>query len=223
MTQQSSRQEPRLTELVFILDRSGSMSGLEEDTIGGYNAMLSQWKKKHLPIYLSTVLFDHEQIVIHNREKIAEIHPLTDKDYSVRGSTALLDAVGRAINHIRHVHKLMGDQKPDKTVFVITTDGLENSSSEYTLPVVRKLIQARKKQGWEFIFLGADIDAVGVAGGMGIHASRAANFVHDGGGMCRNFAAVGSFVGELCCGAPTGNNWRRELDEDFRKRGGGRR
>ncbi len=223
MTQEISRHNPQTTELVFILDRSGSMSGLESDTIGGYNAMLSQWQEKDLPIRLSTVLFDHEQVVIHNRERIADVRPLTEREYRVRGTTALLDAVGRAISHIRHVHALMGVEKPEHTVFVITTDGYENASREYTLPAVRKLIRSQKELGWEFIFLGADIDAVGAAEDLGIGASRAVNIVHDGAGVGASFRAAAMFGEALACFSCVPEDWRQEADEDFRKRGGGSR
>ncbi len=224
MTQEISQQRPQSTELVFILDRSGSMAGLESDTIGGYNAMLHQWQEKNLPIHLSTVLFDHEQLVIHNRERIADVKPLTEREYSVRGSTALLDAVGRAISHVRRVHALLGGEKPEHTVFVITTDGYENASREYTLPAVRKLVESQKELGWEFIFLGADIDAVGVAGGLGISADRAVNVVHDGDGLCASFLAAARFSEDLCCAnLDKIGEWRSQADEDFRRRRGGRR
>ena len=150
-----------LTELVFILDRSGSMAGLESDTIGGFNAMIEKQKKEPGNALVSTVLFDHERKVIHDRQDIQQVEPMTDRDYYVGGCTALLDAVGCAIHHIGNVHKYAREEdRPEKTLFVITTDGMENASRQYSYDKLKKLIRRQKeKYGWEFIFLGANIDA----------------------------------------------------------------
>ena len=150
-----------LTEVVFILDRSGSMAGLEEDTIGGFNAMIEKQKGEHGEAYVSTVLFDNYTDVIHDRVDIQNIEPMTRKEYYVRGCTALLDAVGKAIHHIGNVHKYAREEdRPEKTLFVITTDGMENASREYTYDRLKGMIERQQeKYGWEFLFLGANIDA----------------------------------------------------------------
>lgn len=159
-----------LTELVFILDRSGSMSGLESDTIGGFNSMIAKQQKEEGEAIVSTVLFDDVTDVIHDRVPIGDIKKLTEEDYFVRGCTALLDAVGGAIHHIGNVHKYAREEdRPTKTLFVITTDGLENASRNYSFKDVKKMIERQKeKYNWEFLFLGANIDAIEVAGNMGI-------------------------------------------------------
>ena len=170
-----------LTELVFILDRSGSMSGLEDDTIGGFNAMIEKQKREPGEAYVSTVLFDNISEVIHDRVDIQRIEPLTRNQYYVRGSTALLDAVGCAIHHIGNVHKYAREEdRPEKTLFVITTDGMENASGKYSYEKVRSMIERQKeKYGWEFIFLGANIDATKEAARFGIRADHAANYNAD--------------------------------------------
>ena len=157
-----------LTEMVFILDRSGSMAGLESDTIGGFNSMIKKQQNEiEGKTFISTILFDHESIVLHDRLPLSEVKPLTEKDYEVRGTTALLDAVGDAINHVKKVHKYISkyadeEHLPEKTLFVITTDGMENSSVHYDYNQIKRLIEQQKELGWEFIFLGANIDAVKV-------------------------------------------------------------
>ena len=170
-----------LTEIVFILDRSGSMAGLEDDTIGGFNAMIEKQKRELGEALVSTVLFDNDCQVIHDRVNIQKIEPMTRKEYYVRGCTALLDAVGRAIHHIGNVHKYAREEdRPEKTLFVITTDGMENASQEYTYDRVKKMIQhEQEKYGWEFIFLGANIDAAKEAARFGIDADRAAKYHAD--------------------------------------------
>ena len=185
-----------LMEVVFILDRSGSMSGLEGDTIGGFNSTLEKQKKESDNVIWSTVLFDDRHEVIHDRVPIAKVEKLTENEYWVRGCTALLDAVGRAIHHIGNVHKYARPEDvPEKTMFVITTDGMENASREYTYDAIKKMIESRKeKDGWEFVFLGANIDAVDVAGRMGIESSRAATFINDGIGIEKNYRAVGKIM-----------------------------
>lgn len=173
-----------LTELVFIIDRSGSMAGLESDTVGGFNAMIEKQKREEGECCVSTVLFNHESRVVHDRVKISEIAPLTEQDYTVGGCTALLDALGGAIHHIGNVHKYArAEDVPTHTVFVITTDGLENVSRRYTAEQVKRMVEERKERyGWEFLFIGANIDAVETASRYGISAERAVDYTADGEG-----------------------------------------
>ncbi|MCR4647442.1 MAG: VWA domain-containing protein [Lachnospiraceae bacterium] len=216
-----------LTELVFILDRSGSMSGLEADTIGGFNSLVNKQKKEEGEAIVSTVLFDDESEVIHDRVDINKVEKLTDKDYYVRGCTALLDAVGGAINHIGNVHKYAREEdRPAKTLFIITTDGMENASRRYNLKEVKKLIKRQQeKYKWEFIFLGANIDAIEVAESIGIKASHAANYHCDTRGTELNFFALGEAVSrvrrakamETGC-ALDDADWKKEIEEDFESR-----
>lgn len=213
-----------LTEVVFILDRSGSMAGLESDTIGGFNSMLKKQREVDGEVLISTVLFDHESIVLHDRVPLADVKNLTEEDYEVRGSTALLDAVGDAIKHIKNIHKYAREEdRPAKTIFIITTDGMENSSMRFSHADVKKLINGQKKKNWEFIFLGANIDAVEVADSIGIKANRAVNYHSDSKGTEHAFAAFGDFL--ACAAAPEfqklcniDNSWRKNIDEDFKKR-----
>lgn len=185
-----------LTEVVFILDRSGSMGGLEADTIGGYNSMLKKQQEIEGDVVISTVLFDDQTEVLHDRRPLKDVEPITDKQYYVRGCTALLDAVGGAIHHIGHVQKaLPEDLRPDKTIFIITTDGMENSSSHYTYDKVKKMVEKKKdKKGWEFIFLGANIDAIAVAGQFGVAANRAVRYECDSVGTALNFGAMSNMI-----------------------------
>ncbi len=185
------------TELVMILDRSGSMGGLESDTIGGFNSMIEKQKKEEGEALVSVVLFDDRMDVIYDRVDIRKIEPMTDKQYYVRGTTALLDAVGRAVHHIKNMHKYIREEDvPEKTIFVITTDGLENASREYSYDAVKKLIEQQKEEkNWEFMFLGANIDAVKEAGRIGISASRAARYNADSAGTAMNFAVVEDAIG----------------------------
>ena len=210
-----------LTELVFILDRSGSMAGLEKDTIGGFNAMIEQQKGEPGEAFVSTVLFDNLSQVIHDRVKLENVPKLTEKEYYVRGCTALLDAVGGAIHHIGNVHKYAREEdRPEKTLFVITTDGQENASRRYTYDKVKTMIRRQKEQyGWEFLFLGANIDAAREAARFGIDADRAANYHADHTGTAVIYEAVSEAV---CCvreARPMAANWKQKIDEDFRKRG----
>lgn len=185
-----------LTEIVFILDRSGSMSGLEADTIGGFNSMIAKQKLEDGEAYVSTVLFDDETEVLYDRLPVSKIEPMNDSQYYVRGCTALLDAIGGAIHHIANVHKYAREEdRPEKTLFIITTDGLENSSRIYTYKKVKKMVELEeKKYGWEFLFLGANIDAIEVAGRFGIRANRAINYESDHEGTQLNYEVLSETV-----------------------------
>ena len=210
-----------LTEIVFILDRSGSMAGLEGDTIGGFNAMIAKQQKEPGEALVSTVLFDNESTVIHDRVDIRKIQPMTDRDYYVRGCTALLDAVGSAIHHIGNVHKYAREEdRPEKTIFVITTDGMENASHKYSYSRVRKMIQQEKeKYGWEFLFLGANIDAAREAARFGITEDRAANYHADSKGTGVIYETMSDAIRHVrSCAAPLSANWKNRVVEDYRKR-----
>ncbi len=209
-----------LVEVVFIMDRSGSMSGLEEDTIGGFNAMLEKQKKESGNIIWSTVLFDHISEVVHDRVPVDKVKELDSDTYYVRGSTALLDAVGGAIHHIGNVHKYAREEdRPTKTLFVITTDGMENSSVIFDYRRVKRMIEKQqKKYGWEFIFLGANIDAVGVAGRIGIAPERSARFHNDGVGIAKNFKVVSESMSMMACGCALKEDMLEEIREDYRSR-----
>ena len=209
-----------LTEIVFILDRSGSMAGLEKDTIGGFNAMIEKQKGEPGEALISTVLFDNETEVIHDRVDIRKIGLLTDREYYVRGCTALLDAVGGAIHHIGNVHKYAREaDRPEKTLFVITTDGMENASRKYSYEKVKSMIQRQKeKYGWEFIFLGANIDATKEAARFGINADRAANYHADHQGTAVIYEAVSEAVCSVRACRPMSSAWKHKVDEDYRKR-----
>lgn len=199
-----------LTEIVFILDRSGSMSGLEADTIGGFNAMLAKQKRAEGDALISTVLFDSRSEVLHDRVHIADIRPMTDEDYSVRGCTALLDAIGGAIHHIGNVHKYAREEDvPEHTMFVITTDGTENASHQYTGDQVRHMIEHQKaKYGWEFLFLGANIDAVETARHYGISEDRAVKYRNDSEGTRLNYDVVGAVRRNAVVDA----QWKQRID-----------
>jgi uncharacterized protein YegL len=209
-----------LTEIVFILDRSGSMSGLESDTIGGYNAMLSKQQEENGEAIVTTVLFDDEYQLLHDRFNINWIKPITHKEYYVGGSTALLDAMGKSIQKIINVQKnTSDDQKADKVLFVITTDGMENASHEYSYSRIKKMVEYQKeKYGWEFIFLGANIDAVLTAERFGITRDRAANYHSDGEGTRLNFDAVSNVVSDLRASKAISKNWKEDIDKDFERR-----
>ena len=210
-----------LTELVFILDRSGSMAGLEADTIGGFNAMTQKQRKEPGEALVSTVLFDNETQVIHDRVSLEKVPALTQKEYYVRGCTALLDAVGGAIHHIGNVHKYAREEdRPEKTLFVITTDGMENASRRYTYDKVKAMIEhQREKYGWEFLFLGANIDAAREAARFGIRADRAANYHADHIGTEVIYEAVSEAVCQVRnCAAPLSADWKRKIDADYKGR-----
>ena len=209
-----------LTELVFILDRSGSMHGLEADTIGGFNSLIERQRSEPGEALVSTVLFNDKTQVLHDRVRLDEVQPITEREYRVGGCTALLDAIGGAIHHIGNVHKYArSEDVPEHTLFVITTDGMENASRVYTAQKVREMIsREREKYGWEFLFLGANIDAVETAGRIGISPDRAANYNCDSEGTRLNYEVVGQAVAAVRCSAPLDEHWRDAIEEDFRKR-----
>ena len=209
-----------LTEIVFILDRSGSMAGLEDDTIGGFNAMIEKQKQEPGEALVSTVLFDHESDVIHDRVDIQKVVSMTRKEYYVRGCTALLDAVGGAIHHIGNVHKYAREEdRPEKTLFVITTDGMENASRQYTYDRLRMMIRRQKEHyGWEFVFLGANIDAVREAARFGIDRDCVADYHADSTGTAAVYSAVSEAVCNVRANRPMSKEWKKNVDEDYQKR-----
>ena len=209
-----------LTELVFILDRSGSMAGLEADTIGGFNAMIEKQRKEPGEAVISTVLFDNETEVIHDRIPLDRVPRLTEKEYYVRGCTAMLDAVGGAIHHIGNVHKYARkEDRPEKTLFVITTDGLENASRRYTYDKVKAMIERqRERYGWEFLFLGANIDAAREPARFGIRADCAADYHADSIGTEAVYESVCEAVCQVRRAAPLKASWKQRIDADFKGR-----
>ena len=209
-----------ITELVFIIDRSGSMSGLEKDTIGGFNSMIEKQRKEEGECYVSTVLFDHETKVLHDRVRLSEVRPMTEEDYTVRGTTALIDALGGAIHHIGNVHKYARPEDvPAHTMFIITTDGMENASRRYTSDQVKQKIERQKeKYGWEFIFIGANIDAVETAARYGINSDRAVNYHADKKGTKVMYEAVANAVSYVRDCGGISSDWRNYVDEDFESR-----
>ncbi len=214
-----------LTEIIFILDRSGSMSGLEADTIGGFNSMIEKQKKADGEAMISTVLFDNVSEVIHDRVSVLDIQPMTDKDYTVRGCTALLDAIGGAIHHIGNIHKYArAEDVPEHTLFVITTDGMENASRHYNAERVKQMIERQKaRYGWEFLFLGANIDAVETARHFGIGADRAVNYHSDSAGTQLNYEVLSEAICAVRGSVQLGADWKKRIDEDFESRGTGGR
>jgi len=209
-----------LTELVFILDRSGSMSGLEKDTIGGFNSLLGKQKQEEGECIVTTVLFDDRYELLHDRIQIQGIAPITDREYFVRGSTALLDAIGRTINKIGNAQKhTVETERAEKVLFVITTDGMENASREYSAEKIRSMVEHQKSNyGWEFLFLGANIDAVTTAESMGIDRDNATNFVADADGTKLNYLAMNEAVGNFRKNKKMDVNWKTSIEEDFKKR-----
>ena len=210
-----------LTEIVFILDRSGSMSGLEADTIGGFNSLISKQKKEAGQALISTVLFDDLSEVLHDRVPLEHIEKMTERDYYVRGCTALLDAIGGAIHHIGNVHKYAREEdRPGKTLFIITTDGMENASRRYSCDKVKQMIERQKSRyGWEFIFLGANIDAIEVAGRFGINKEYAANYHCDEEGTALNYEVLSEAICRVRKESkPLAAGWKAKIDADFERR-----
>ncbi len=210
-----------LTELVFILDRSGSMSGLESDTIGGYNSMMEKQKKEPGEALVTTVLFDDGYELLHDRTNLRGVEAITNKEYFVRGTTALLDAIGKTINKIGNAQKQTAEsERAEKVIFVITTDGMENASREYNYETIKKMVENQKnKHGWEFIFLGANIDAVAEARRFGISEDRAARFNSDPKGTSLNYEVVGEAVKNLRASKTVDRNWKARVEEDYKERG----
>lgn len=212
-----------LTELVFLLDRSGSMSGLETDTIGGFNAMLEKQKREAGEAFVSTVLFSNSSEVIHDRVAIRDVKNLTGETYAVGGCTALLDAIGGAIHHIGNIHKYAREEDvPERTLFVITTDGMENASHRYDSDRVKRMIERQKtKYGWEFLFLAANIDAVETAERFGIGADRAVEYISDKAGTQLNYEVVSDAISYVrACAAPMSAQWKDRIEQDVQKRRG---
>ena len=209
-----------MTELVFILDRSGSMSGLESDTVGGFNSMITKQLKEPGEALVSTVLFNQHSEVIHDRVPLREVPRMTEEDYTVFGCTALLDAVGDAIHHIGNVHKYArAEDRPELTLFVITTDGLENASKRYTYDKVRRMIERQKaKYGWEFLFLGANIDAVEEAQRFGIDERRAVRYHSDREGTARNYEVLAGVVKHAMAFCEIEDEWKEDIEDDFQNR-----
>ncbi len=209
-----------VTELVFILDRSGSMGGLEEDTIGGFNSLIEKQKKQDGKCFVTTILFDHEIITLHDRLELEKINKLTDRDYEVRGCTALIDAIGSTINHVTKIHKYARKEDvPENTMFVIITDGMENASKEYSSAKVKEMITEKKeKYGWEFLFIGANIDAVETASNFGISADRAVDYHADKKGTRVVYNAVSAAVGKMRSCAPLCADWSESIEEDYKNR-----
>ena len=209
-----------ITELVFILDRSGSMAGLESDTIGGFNAMIEKQKKADGTCYVSTVLFNDESKVIHDRLPLDKVKPMTLDDYTVCGCTALLDAVGSAVSHISNIHKYARREDiPQNTMFVITTDGMENASHRYNHHKIKSLIQKKKEEaGWEFLFIGANIDAITAASDIGINPDRAVNYIADKKGTGVVYDALNDAVCCMRAAAPISESWKRNINSDYKSR-----
>jgi uncharacterized protein YegL len=208
-----------LTELVFILDRSGSMHGLEKDTIGGFNSMIEKQRKEEGDCLVSAVLFNQHSDVLYDRVSLKDIREMTEKDYVPSGCTALIDALGGAIKHIRNVHKYIREEDvPAHTVFVITTDGLENASHRYSSDQVKRMVAEQKEKGWEFLFLGANIDAVETASMYGIDRDRSVNYVPDSAGSIKNFKVLSETISKFRAKGKIDADWSEEIEEDYKKR-----
>lgn len=209
-----------ITEMVFILDKSGSMSGLESDTVGGFNSMIKKQKEKDGKAYVSTVLFNDKSTVIHDRVDISEVEPMTEKDYTVGGCTALVDAIGCAIHHIGNIHKYARrEDVPENTIFIITTDGMENASHIYSSDEVKKMIEKEKeKYGWEFLFVAANIDAVETASHFGISSDRAVNYHADNRGTEVVYDTLCCAVSDVRAGRKLSSKWSRKINEDYNSR-----
>lgn len=214
------KKENNITEMVFILDRSGSMAGLETDTIGGFNAMIEKQKKEDAKAYVSTILFDNYSVVLHDRIDLKEVPKMTDNDYTVRGCTALIDAIGGAIKHIGNIHKYARPEDvPAHTIFVITTDGYENASHKFTCEQVKKMIEHQKsKYGWEFLFIGANIDAIGTASMFGIDETRAVNYNADSEGTRILYETVSEPILAMRHSLKISDDWAKDIEDDYNKR-----
>ena len=210
-----------LTELVFILDESGSMSGMEADTIGGFNSMIEKQRREAGEAYVSTVTFANESRVIHDRVRLDRVEPMTARDYTPGGCTALLDALGGAIHHIGNVHKYArAEDVPEHTVFVITTDGMENASHRYGRREVKDMVERQKaRYGWEFLFLGANMDAIAAAEDIGIRRDRAVKYVQDREGMELNYRVVSDTICSMRMSRPVTDDWKAEIEADEKARG----
>ena len=206
-----------LTEIIFILDRSGSMSGLEEDTIGGYNSLLEKQKNEPGEAIITTVLFDDRYELLHDRIDLQHVAPITSKEYFVRGSTALLDAIGLTINNIKNAQQNM-EERPEKVFVAIITDGKENSSREYDYTKVKAMIEAQKEQGWEILFIGANIDAIGEASKFGISAERAVNYTADSQGTGVVYASVSRSIESMRREKFVSDDWKHEIEKDHQDR-----
>lgn len=208
-----------MTELVFILDRSGSMFGLESDTIGGFNAMLEKQKKAEGTVFLSTILFNQESVVLHDRVNVLDVPALTGKDYEVSGCTALFDAVGGAVRHVGNVHRyIRPEDVPDHVLFVITTDGMENASRRFSESDVKRMIAEAREKGWEFLFLGANIDAVATARGFGLSEENAVDFVNDGKGIHTVYESLAGVCSLFAARGVIDGDWKRNIQKDHAQR-----
>lgn len=216
----NEKMKNNITELVFILDRSGSMAGLESDTIGGFNSLIEKQRRQEGICYVSTVLFDNSSEVLHDRIKLSKVPKMTEEDYTVRGCTALIDAIGGAIHHIKNIHKYARPKDvPKHTMFVITTDGMENASHQYSGKKVKEMIEWQKeKHGWEFLFIGANIDAVETASQFGIGADRAVNYYADERGTEVLFDMVSETVCCMRASQPIQADWGKKIEDDYKKR-----
>lgn len=214
------KKKNNITELVFILDRSGSMSGLEGDTIGGFNAMIQKQKKEDGEAYVSTILFDNVSDVLHDRIKLKDVPKMTGKDYTVRGCTALIDAIGGAIHHIGNIHKYARPEDvPAHTMFIITTDGMENASVRYSSDEVKKMIERQKEEyGWEFLFIGANIDAVETAAQFGIGRDRAVNYRADSQGTQVLYDTISAPISAMRANKNIDEDWGKRIEEDHNSR-----
>ena len=210
-----------LTELVFILDKSGSMAGLESDTIGGFNGMIEKQKKEEGEAFVTTILFSNDSTTIHDRIDLKNVPKMTEKEYFVGGCTALIDAIGLAIEHIRSIHKYIREEdRPEHTVFAITTDGYENASHKYSSDQVKKMIGQQKEAGWEFLFLGANIDAVETAKSFGIEEDHSVNFLADETGIRYSQAMVCDAISLKRSNKSIGGLWKKKAEADYQKRKG---
>lgn len=209
-----------ITEMVFILDRSGSMSGLESDTIGGFNSLIEKQKKEDGTCFVSTVLFSDKTQTVHDRVALEDIEKMTDKDYIPMGCTALYDAIGNTVAHITNIHRYIREEDvPANTVFVIITDGYENASREYTHKKVKELVESKKKkEGWEFMFIGANIDAAATAETIGIGGNMAANYCADERGTGVVFEALAAPLAACRASKKIDTNWKTEIEADLKSR-----